>query len=352
MGRRESQLNPQAGALQQFAHDLRELRRDAGSPSYRQLAQIAHYSASALSTAANGRALPSLPVLEAYVRACGGDEEKWRLRWQELSDRTLAAAPAADHTERFAPRPPDVDAGPGSRSPRTAWRLPRMLIPAPVALAMTAVAVASVMAVGGPDQKAAEPLPIHAVDNSPAPGTACWPDMNAGHLLPEPTAQEPDADTEAPGEMDFATATTANHYWGSWLPKPPAAERDNLIETVTSDPQYQGKNTLRVEVDLGMAQIGSIHMPGLESRDTVTITFWYGGQGSAVICPFIQQSGTYLDYYPEVRALYLSPNSAPGWHTYQWKVPDLDAHHVQGTAIEIVNTGVAPVVFNLGAITW
>ena len=217
---------------------------------------------------------------------------------------------------------------------------------------MTALAVTSVMTAGGPDQKQATAPPIRAVTNSPAPGTACWPDMNAGHLLPEPTAPEPDAGTEAPGEMDFATATTANHYWGSWLPKPPPGEPDNLIETVTSDPQYQGKNTLRVEVDLGMAQIGSTHMPGLESRDTVTITFWYGGQGAAVICPFIQQSGTYVNYYPEVRELYLSPNSAPGWHTYQWKIPDLAAHHVQGTAIEIVNTGVTPVVFNLGAITW
>ena len=50
---------------------LRELREHAGRPSYRQLAQLAHYSHTALSQAAAGRCLPSLAVTQAFVRACG-----------------------------------------------------------------------------------------------------------------------------------------------------------------------------------------------------------------------------------------------------------------------------------------
>lgn len=351
MGRRESELNPQATPLEQFAHDLRELRRKAGNPSYRSLSQVAHYSASALSTAANGRSLPSLAVLESYVRACGGDEQEWRGRWHELNAKSAATTPDSDGSGSSAVRSVGIDATPDAPPSRMTWRGPGALVAVPTALALGA-SLAAVIAVGGLRQKPAPSPPVRAVTGLPAPGTACWPDVSAGHLLPEPTGQEPDAATETPGEMDFAAATTANHYWSSWLPKPPPGEPDNLVEEVSTEPAYQGKSTLRVEVNLGFAQIGSTHMPGLESRDTVTMAYWYGGQGSAIICPFIQQSGTYVDYYPEVRELYVTPNTTPGWHTYQWRVPDLPSHRVQGTAIEIVNTGVTPFVFCLGAFTW
>src|SRR6266540_4350798 len=85
MGRQERPLDPAAGPLQAFAHDLRQLRRGAGSPGYRALARRAGYSASVLSTAANGSDLPSLPVVLAYVGACRGDVKAWERRWQELA---------------------------------------------------------------------------------------------------------------------------------------------------------------------------------------------------------------------------------------------------------------------------
>ncbi|RLK58734.1 hypothetical protein [Actinokineospora cianjurensis] len=66
-----------------FAEALRELRRLAGSPTYRQLGARAHYSAAALSDAAAGRKLPTLAVTLAYVRACGGDAREWEQRWRE-----------------------------------------------------------------------------------------------------------------------------------------------------------------------------------------------------------------------------------------------------------------------------
>ncbi len=84
MGRPERALDPGNGPVEQFANDLRQLRKDAGSPSYRELADKARYSASVLSRAASGRELPSLPVTLAYVGACGGDAEQWTARWHAL----------------------------------------------------------------------------------------------------------------------------------------------------------------------------------------------------------------------------------------------------------------------------
>ncbi|MFI9818001.1 nSTAND1 domain-containing NTPase [Saccharothrix variisporea] len=84
MARSESPLP--AGELGAFAADLRALRLKAGAPTYRQLSRAAHYSAAALSEAANGRKLPSLAVTLAYVKACGGDVAAWEARWRELAD--------------------------------------------------------------------------------------------------------------------------------------------------------------------------------------------------------------------------------------------------------------------------
>ena len=101
--RRENPLGPAEDGLTRFASDLRALREDAGTPTYRQLSARAHYSAAALSEAASGRKLPSLPVALAYVRACDGDTAVWEQRWREV-----AAAQARDTAKAAAL--PDEDA--------------------------------------------------------------------------------------------------------------------------------------------------------------------------------------------------------------------------------------------------
>lgn len=85
MGRPERPLDPDAWALQRFAYDLRVLRREAGQPSYRELARRAHYSDTTLSVAASGAVMPSLAATLAFVRACGGDTEDWERRWRSLA---------------------------------------------------------------------------------------------------------------------------------------------------------------------------------------------------------------------------------------------------------------------------
>ncbi|HEX8867326.1 MAG TPA: hypothetical protein VF821_16835, partial [Lentzea sp.] len=74
-----------SGPVESLAAELRELRRRAGSPGYRELSTRAGFSAPTLANAAGGRQLPSLAVTLAYVRACGGDPVCWERRWRETA---------------------------------------------------------------------------------------------------------------------------------------------------------------------------------------------------------------------------------------------------------------------------
>ncbi|MFE3635038.1 XRE family transcriptional regulator [Streptomyces sp. NPDC059168] len=95
MPRKESPLPEGDGPVVRFAAELRELRRAAGRPSYRELASRAHYSVATLSSAAAGRRLPSLEVTRGYVGACGGDVERWETLWHTTATAVaLAKAPA------------------------------------------------------------------------------------------------------------------------------------------------------------------------------------------------------------------------------------------------------------------
>ncbi|MFF2951511.1 hypothetical protein ACFVVU_09245 [Kitasatospora sp. NPDC057965] len=90
MGRQESPLDPAAGPVQRFAWELRELRRDAGDVTYRVMAGRTRYSVATLSRAAGGQQLPSMPVVLAYVQACGGDLAEWERRWHAVVRETAA----------------------------------------------------------------------------------------------------------------------------------------------------------------------------------------------------------------------------------------------------------------------
>ncbi|NEA62789.1 hypothetical protein [Streptomyces sp. SID12488] len=96
MGRPERPVDPQAGPVQRFAHELRELRRTAGGPSYRLMAEAAGFSAATLSEAARGERLPSLAVVQGYVRACGGDPGEWESRWKDAEGEVASAARGDD----------------------------------------------------------------------------------------------------------------------------------------------------------------------------------------------------------------------------------------------------------------
>ena len=112
MGRPERPVDPDAGPVQRLAHELRELRRTAGSPSYRAMARTAAFSATTLSQTAAGERLPSFDVVQGYVRACGGDPADWEARWKAAEavaagtarEDDADAAPPYRGLARFEPR--------------------------------------------------------------------------------------------------------------------------------------------------------------------------------------------------------------------------------------------------------
>ena len=67
-----------------FARDLRVLRSKTGL-DYPDMAEKSHYTMRTLASAAGGLRLPTLPVLIAYVNACGGDVAEWEERWGRLT---------------------------------------------------------------------------------------------------------------------------------------------------------------------------------------------------------------------------------------------------------------------------
>ena len=77
-----------------FLRDLRALRDHAGLGA-RDLAARAHFPEDTLTTAEAGPALPSLPVLQAYVRACGAGEAEWEDRWRRLNQDTASDGSSA-----------------------------------------------------------------------------------------------------------------------------------------------------------------------------------------------------------------------------------------------------------------
>lgn len=66
-----------------FLADLRALR-DTAALEFDELAARAHYPSDVLKEAESGPSLPTLPILAAYVRACGGDVPEWEERWRRL----------------------------------------------------------------------------------------------------------------------------------------------------------------------------------------------------------------------------------------------------------------------------
>jgi hypothetical protein len=72
-----------------FLADLRVLR-DRAALEFDELAARAHYPSDVLKEAESGPSLPGLPILAAYVRACGGDVPEWEERWRRLGFESRA----------------------------------------------------------------------------------------------------------------------------------------------------------------------------------------------------------------------------------------------------------------------
>ncbi|MEV2198270.1 helix-turn-helix domain-containing protein [Streptomyces phaeochromogenes] len=85
--------------MQRFAFELRKLRTEVSGLTYRMLADRAGYGVTTLSQAAAGEQLPTLPVVLAYVAACGGDAAEWDARWKQAVDEVAASVDGRDGAE-------------------------------------------------------------------------------------------------------------------------------------------------------------------------------------------------------------------------------------------------------------
>jgi len=102
---------------EQFLHELRQLRHDAGL-GHAELAARAHYPYDSIKAAEVGPSLPDLPVLSAFVRGCGGPTQEWEERWRSLTrspslpvdaTRQTGRSDAADAGARISSSAPSGD---------------------------------------------------------------------------------------------------------------------------------------------------------------------------------------------------------------------------------------------------
>jgi transcriptional regulator with XRE-family HTH domain len=91
-----------------FAAELRELRLSAGL-SCRALAGRAHFSRTTVSNVESGLRRPSWDIVQAFVRACGGDVRAAEEKWRRL--------PQADGLTRAIPPTPGAAASPWEAQP-------------------------------------------------------------------------------------------------------------------------------------------------------------------------------------------------------------------------------------------
>jgi transcriptional regulator with XRE-family HTH domain len=228
MGRGERPVDPEAGAVERFAYELRQLRQRSGAPTYRRLAEQTHYSVTALSQAAAGRTLPTLAVVRAFVQACGGDVEAWERRWRETA---RAATPPGAPREDAAAEPqlsadrasaPDPSAGPKPEQPRLAarsrWRRggkPRRRLARTLAAAAAIVGVAGAAAVlawpAAPRRGAGAVDPV--ADGSDPTRAGCGP--GAVTLA---TANVHFPAGQLSGELDLRYSPRCHMAWGRFEP--------------------------------------------------------------------------------------------------------------------------------------
>ncbi|MET7729396.1 helix-turn-helix domain-containing protein [Streptomyces mirabilis] len=83
-------------AVEDFAHQLRQLHAAAGAPSTRHMAARTGYGKSTISEAFAGRRLPTWPLVDKLATALGADAEDLRDRWVAARGRLATVQPVPD----------------------------------------------------------------------------------------------------------------------------------------------------------------------------------------------------------------------------------------------------------------
>ena len=155
----------------QFAAQLRDLRERAGSPSFRQMARIAHYSSSTLAEATAGKRLPTEPVVKAFVTACGEDPAEWISSLRQASTHVLPTLTPTNATAAAPAPPPEPHESPRRWPWRPLW-LPRRVAIAAGALGLVAIGgvAGALVRTGVPDSSPTKsllgPVPFSVVPSA------------------------------------------------------------------------------------------------------------------------------------------------------------------------------------------
>jgi Helix-turn-helix domain len=217
-----------------FLRDLRALRDHAGLGS-RDLAARAHFPEDTLKTAEAGPALPSLPVLQAYVRGCGAGETEWEDRWRRLNAADAAGASALPTRAPATSRPParvmpfpEPDAGPNpAEQDAIGFGLAR------VVRGLAPIDPGPTPGGGG----WFDPAPRAPSPDAPSPGSMFTPQTPAPSAPPAPEGN-PGAPTVQYPALSGYQAPEAS-YPGSYQSpgyKPPAYEPPEMFRTPAPEP--------------------------------------------------------------------------------------------------------------------
>lgn len=128
--------------------DLRQLRRQAGEPSFRQMAnRSGAVSHATLHLTVTGHRLQPWETVREFVRACGGDETVWQARWQETHD-ALDTDEESDSDVANPSFQTGSDTGEAAAEPtRRWWRSKRLLVPLAVGVVVV-ITTAAVLLLG------------------------------------------------------------------------------------------------------------------------------------------------------------------------------------------------------------
>lgn len=196
--------------------ELRELRAEAGAPSFRRMAaKSGAVSHATMHLTVTGRRLQPWETVREFVRACDGDDAEWHARWQGarlLLDADVVApdaerAPAAEHQT-------EDDAEP--RRP-SGWRSKRVLIPVAVGLA-AAFAVVTGVLIGTSE----EPPPVAAAPEAPPVFPGDSSKFIRDVTYPDDTAVEPGARFVKVWELQNSGEVPWRHRYLQRTDVPPA----------------------------------------------------------------------------------------------------------------------------------
>jgi Ig-like domain from next to BRCA1 gene/Helix-turn-helix domain len=154
MGEHSGSDVPGSDPASAFMTALRELREEAGNPSFRKMAQLSGcVSHTTLHEAATGARFPSWETTREFVKACGADPEPWLARWKQA---------------RGEPEDPanDIQSHPEKEHRRAGHSRRRVTVFAGIALLVLGIATGVIVTVRGTNAHATVAKPTDAGDAS------------------------------------------------------------------------------------------------------------------------------------------------------------------------------------------